>query len=396
MNSARDPIFDQFARTERQPSGHGEPTFSFLNRVAGDFWEHPRLLMQAWADRLSDAEYIDLRQRFRSRDDEQFRSAFLELYLHECLTRAGFKVTVHPEVQGTSRRPDFLAVREDMSMFIEAIAPGSSSDAKAAAGRLAVLFDTLDRLDDPNFMLCLDRLVEGSRPPAAARLRADLAKWLAQLDPDSISGLADSPAWHWTHDGWSVTFRPIPLKKESRGIRKDRRAIGIFGHHKAAIINNAPAIKAALSAKHHAYGDLDAPFVVAVGTYMFDADDWHATNALYGHSAVEFSAGPEGEMETRAVRQPDGYFGTPPDWLNNHVSGVLLVNQLMPYYVQKAETTLWLHPAARHPLPDGLGLPFRVAGVRQRGLDLTDSVFRPDEFLGLPDPWPPGEAWPED
>lgn len=34
------------------------------------------------------------------------------------------------------------------------------------------------------------------------------------------------------------------------------------------------------------------------------------------------------------------YFGTPPEWANRNVSGVLLINQLMPYYVQRAETTL--------------------------------------------------------
>ena len=42
--------------------------------------------MQTWLDRVSgDQDYNDLRQRFRSRDDEQVRCAFLELYLHEGL-----------------------------------------------------------------------------------------------------------------------------------------------------------------------------------------------------------------------------------------------------------------------------------------------------------------------
>ncbi|HZL81648.1 MAG TPA: hypothetical protein VFC06_06930 [Demequina sp.] len=45
------------------------------------------------------------------------------------------------------------------------------------------------------------------------------------------------------------------------------------------------------------------------------------------------------------MRQPDGYFGVPPEWRNRNVSGVLVVNQLMPYYVQRAETTLWRQSA---------------------------------------------------
>ena len=78
MTAERAPIFDDLQRTDGPSSEHGERIFDFLNRVAGDYWEHPRQLMQAWADRIHDSpDYNDLRQRFRSHDDDQFRSAFL-------------------------------------------------------------------------------------------------------------------------------------------------------------------------------------------------------------------------------------------------------------------------------------------------------------------------------
>jgi len=77
MGESRQPLFDDFQRTNAAPSTHQESSFQFLNRIAGDYWEHPRALMQEWLDRIpSEQEYNDLRQRFRSRDDEQFRSAF--------------------------------------------------------------------------------------------------------------------------------------------------------------------------------------------------------------------------------------------------------------------------------------------------------------------------------
>ena len=80
MGESRQPLFDDFQRTNAAPSTHQESSFQFLNRIAGDYWEHPRALMQEWLDRIpSEQEYNDLRQRFRSRDDEQFRNAFLEL-----------------------------------------------------------------------------------------------------------------------------------------------------------------------------------------------------------------------------------------------------------------------------------------------------------------------------
>lgn len=218
MSAERAPIFDDVERTDAAPSGHGESAFDFLNRVAGEYWLHPRQLMQTWADQIPDPpDYNDLRQRFRSHDDEQFRSAFLELYLHECLTRAGYRVTIHPSLPATTRRPDFYAERAGAGFYLEAIAPGASPEAKAAARRRAVLFDTVNRLGDPNFLLWLSALREGPRPPASARLREDLRRWLSQLNPDDFTDLETAPEHHWEHDGWAATFKPIPRRPDARG-----------------------------------------------------------------------------------------------------------------------------------------------------------------------------------
>ncbi len=394
MSAARDHIFDDGRRTDAAPAKHGESTYEFLNRVAGDYWEHPRALMQTWLNRISeDQDRKDLRQRFRSRDDDQFRSAFLEVYLHECLVSAGYAVTIHPVVPGSSHRPDFRAEGNGQVMFVEAIAPGTSAEAKAAAQRRAVLFDTVNQLRDPNFILWLEDLEEATSPPASARLRSYLRNWVADLDPDSIPDIANAPTRRWQHDGWSATFRAIPKRPEARGTRPNDRAIGVYGHGEASFIDDVPAIIKSLTAKHHAYGDLGAPFIIAVGTYIFDTDGWQTTNAMYGRVAVELSESPTGELLTREMRQPDGYFGVPPTWANDHVAGVLLVNQLMPYYVQRAEVTLWRHPLPLHPLPEDLGPPWRSVAVRNHNLTETLPAMKAHEFLGLPEPWPPGEPW---
>ena len=397
MDAHREPLFDEIDRADVTPSSHQESSFEFLNRIAGGYWEHPRSLMQEWLNHVkNDADYTDLRQRFRSRDDEQFRSAFLELYLHESLLRAGYVVTIHPSVDGTTTRPDFLVERGQERIYIEAIAPGANPSAKAAAQRRAVLFDTVNRLDGPNFMLWLDELVEGANPPPAARLRADLGRWLADLDPDAPWDLESAPSHQWQHDGWSVTFKPIPKKPEARARQANSRAVGVYGHTGVDWIDNAPGIRKALTTKHHEYGDLDAPFIIAVGTYIQDGDRWHTSNAMYGAAAIEWGKGPEGEMVTREIRQPDGYFGVPPDWQHRHVSGVLLVNQLMPYHFQRAELTLWRHPNPVYALPAEVGLPGHALALDGGSLTEIPPASTAEDFFGLPDPWPPGEAWPEE
>lgn len=170
----------------------------------------------------------------------------------------------------------------------------------------------------------------------------------------------------------------------------------MYAHQGVSFIDDAPAIRNALAAKHHAYGDLGAPFVVAVGTYIHDPDRWHSANALYGQEAVQIGETSDGGTVTRTVRQSDGYFGVPGNWQHQNVAGVLLVNQLMPYYFHKAEVTLWRHPDPLHPLADGLLLPASTVDFDGSRLIETPATVTAAEMFELPDPWPPGERWPDD
>jgi len=72
---------------------HAESSFDFLNRVAGDYWDQPRALVEEWAMNLKgDGDYQQTRKAIRSGIDDQFRSALLELYLHEVFIRGGFDI----------------------------------------------------------------------------------------------------------------------------------------------------------------------------------------------------------------------------------------------------------------------------------------------------------------
>jgi hypothetical protein len=62
----------------------------------------------------------------------------------------------------------------------------------------------------------------------------------------------------------------FPRRPDERG-RPPQSGIGVYAHQGVSFIDDAPAIRNALAAKHHAYGDPGAPFVVAVGTYIHAA-----------------------------------------------------------------------------------------------------------------------------
>ena len=397
MSPFRLPIFDDGPRVDPLPARHGESSFAFFNRINGPYWDHARRLMESWADSVTvPADFADLRGRLRCGDDHAFNSAFLELYLHEAFVAAGYTVTIHPPVAGTSHRPDFLVERDATAVYVEAIVPGPSAAARAAANRRKTLFDTVNSVGDPNFMLWLDELVEGDAPPAGSALRRDLRQWLGSLDPDAYTDMDHAPMYRWAKDGWSVGFKAVPKARHARGVHKGDRSIGVYGHTRADVVNDAPTIRDALIEKHHAYGDLEAPFIIAVGLYIFDTDRWHSTAALYGSEGIQLGETTTGDRVMTSIRQADGYFGAPPEWQNQQVSGVLVVNQLQPYSVTSAEVTLWCHPKPTHPLPANLGLPAESVTLVDARLEVTPSASTAAELFGLSSPWPPGEAWPRE
>ena len=393
-------LFSDVARTDPSPAAHGDSHFQFLDRVSGPYWEQVRGLIEDWFSRHCPDAQADVRGRLRSKDDRQFNGAFFELYLHECLLRMGYAVTCHPKLEGTSRRPDFLAEKDGASMYVEARSASSSDVSVGATARVNAVYESLDKLDSPNFFLWIDVAEQGAAPIGARALRRRLEKWLAGLDPEDyqlgngVDGLDALPTVTHEDADWRIEFRPIPKSHEARG-KEGVRPLGIFGGGRAGFVEDEKAIRDALSDKGSAYGALGAPFVVAVASSSLFVDDHDLLNALYGTEVIELSIAPDGTKSAMTARKPDGYWFAGDHWEHREVSAVLVVKQLHPAFVGTQRHTIWEHPdpeVAVAPLPmwrrsvvdaDGhMGLSSR-SGPRPTG-------------SGLGDPWPVGEAFPRE
>lgn len=386
------PIYDDCERTDLAPQRNAETSFAFFNRAGGSLWRHSRALHQEWADRLREREYADVRAALRS-DDAQARSAFLELYLHECLVRGGHEVVIHPELKHTPRRPDFLASRDATRVFIEAIAPGTSLSDRAAANRMGALLSTLDQVGDDNFVLMTTSIIEASNSAPAAKLRDRIRKWLTQLDPNSVD-TEDLSSETFEQEGWSVTVKAMPIKRNSRS--NARRSIGVYAHTAAHFVDDGAKLVAALESKAKRYGQLDAAFVVAVGTASFAEVDEYALNALYGSVSWTLDGlNPGEEITARGVRNRDGYFGSPGAWKNRQVSAVLIVDQLSLHDPTRARVSLWAHPDPLHPLPNEPMFPGVIHEWNGRCTDKREALDA-RRLLGLTDDWPQGRRWQAD
>jgi hypothetical protein len=388
-------VFSMARRTDPSPASHGDGHFRFLDRVSGSYWDQVRDLIEDWFSRLDAEAQADVRGRLRSKDDRQFNGAFFELYLHECLLRMGYSVTCHPELEETSRRPDFLAEKDGRTIYVEARSASSSEVAVGKSARVNAVYESLDKLDSPNFFLWIDVAKQGDEPLRARPLRARLEKWLARLNPDEHSledkRRDDLPVFSHEDAGWKIEFRAIPRSPDARG-REGARPLGVFGGGAAQWVQDDEEIRGALIDKGSVYGSLGAPFVVAVASSSMTLDDHDVLNALYGTEVIEFRVSADGTESTAATRKPDGYWYRGDRWDHRGVSAVLVVKNLHPAFVGEQQHTIWEHPQPEAPV-DPLPI-WRRSLIEGRGMTFVGPERSQAEWFDLGDPWPVGEAFP--
>jgi hypothetical protein len=78
------------------------------------------------------------------------------------------------------------------------------------------IYDTLDRLDSPNFFVGVEIKNLPPHAPSGSNMRSFLDVQLRHLDPDEVSKVISEqgwdavPHWTWNDNGWEIIFFPIP------------------------------------------------------------------------------------------------------------------------------------------------------------------------------------------
>lgn len=350
-------LFADIQRTDSSPKRATESDFAFLNRSSYMPIGVVRQLMDECLANYPAGEAKELIERIQCGDDRHFASATFELFIHEYLLRLGMKLTPHPELpNGSTKRPDFLVECPDgRRLYLEAVCASDDSERDPAAEtRKAVALQVLDGEYNPSFMISIDSEGDPATQPSGRRLATEVLAWLNSLDPDAllslsqVSGLEALPELHWQHEEWRVRFRPIPVSVEARG--KPRRLIGARGFG-ASWIDGWSPIRDAITSKAQRYGDLDLPLIIAVNVDTFNLDPIDEAQALFGQEQFVFSR-TNPDQEPRMERAPNGAWRGPAGPRGKRGSGAWLFNNLSPYTLARRRHTLYVNPAANHPIPE--------------------------------------------
>jgi hypothetical protein len=229
-------------------------------------------------------------------------------------------------------------------------------------------------------------------PPAGARLRGELARWLATLNHEAIrrcyleQQYEEIPTFEWNHDGWRVVFDPIPKGEKTRE-NPSVRPIGVTMPARARRITLDESLRDGVAAKDR-YGVLPLPFVVAIQLIEdFRIDMVDVMNGLIGQEALAVDA----QRNTYAGRVPNGVWISATGPIHRTISAVAAWSTLEPWSFTAIEPIVVHNPYATVPLAnDTLPIAQNVvdrepaALVEQPGASMED-------VLGLPKNWVPDD-----
>ena len=382
-------VFDVGRGDSHELPFHAEPAFTYLNRSGRPEMERVREVIETWFAAYPGKHQGQLLGSLRSRNDLDHLSAYFELFLHALLSGLGFQLTVHPQLPNTSRRPDFLLESATHGpIYMEArLVSGESKEAAAARARQSVVYDCLDEhLESPDFFVGLEMMGARASQPPAKRIREFLREKLSGLDWDSLSQRPDEemPRWRFEHDGWEVDFVPIAKTADARG-EPNVRPLALF-FHDAHDLHDVGDIRRAVVDKGKAYGEFDAPYVVALNSLSRVCNEHFYWKALLGDTTVEIAPANDGSPKGAWGRALNGAWTSSSGPRYTRMSGVLGVELAKPWHPAR-EVCFYPNPWAQNPLSRGLP---HLSRFEQHDEQM---VFKPGDsarkILGL------GEHWPE-
>lgn len=371
-------LFDNIGRHDVQPADYGEPLFGYYNRSAREECQRAREILEQWFAAYPPSAKVELRSRFRSSDEYNHAGAFFELYCYTLLTKQGFDVELHPDLDGAKgSHPDFKVARSGRPLFYLESTVALSRD-HAEERSLHQIYDYLNRnVRSPDFFLHVSVLGDIPRIMLSlSSLRNKLHAWLNCLNADEVTaravamlargrGLDGLPQVIVEQDGWRIEFKAMPVATAKRG-RPDHRPVGVIARRPTSSwVDSQKPLLPALRKKAGGYGELDSPFVIAINSQDF-TETFDVECALFGKEGVSVN---RDTGDAKPMRFEDGLW-TAGGGQYGRVSGVLITSLLGPLTIARLNAVLWHNPWATHPLDQDLWhgsqmIPDQATGTMQ-------------------------------
>lgn len=288
----------------------------------------------------------------------------------------------------TTKRCDFGVKDAGRFFYLECISTdGYSEEERGRRNTENLFYDLLGAMDCPNFYLQLRHVsFSGKRTPAFSKVRQELQALIDQIDPDDIKiekvkDFSTLPAFQHKDPLFQLQLNLIP-KPGHRRIEGNRN-IGMFGT-KIRVGGFAHVLYEAIKRKAARYGEVEAPFLIAVNALTeLPIDEYDIEDALYDHFTTYLPAMLGGRKEI--PKQTESAFLIHGRFTHTRVCAVLFT-RATPTNLFHVPYWIYLNPKASLPLVLD-DLPLNIHRVTVDGIQVV-SGRSIGELLGLPQDWP--------
>ncbi|WP_343745330.1 hypothetical protein [Chitinophaga sp.] len=343
-------LFDEKERILEGPADYNADIYTYYNDSARLDVGNVRSRLESWFSQYPEEEKEELKSRFKA----TFDPAFYELYIFVLFSQLGYTLEIHPEVPGTTKRPDYMARKNGAFIYIEVkYMTMRSQTEQSLERRKNVLLDAINKVNASNFLLKLEEVTfkDNSQPSGKLIIRY-FNQVMSSYDPDNYAellmeqGFQAMPMIEYEDEKVKIRTRLIPQSPINRGTNS--RSIGM--HPSVTQIgNDSEDIRAALETKATRYGNLNAPYIICLNKQSVSLDIIEVQEALYGSFQVSWSENPSNHDE-KLEFAGNGFFGSKHNPKFTRVSGVYITNANTANLSTTAGHAFRHNPFAQYPI----------------------------------------------
>ena len=146
-------LFDDGQRTRTEPLQRGESLYEFYDTCGRHGYNEFRSLVNGWLGQMAPGARSELITRMRYGKNRQFGSSLTELSLHAFILGSGYRAIPHPEIPGTTKRPDYAvtaqATRAPVA-YVEVTTVNPPDTQEAEKNRENVVYNAIDTTKNSN------------------------------------------------------------------------------------------------------------------------------------------------------------------------------------------------------------------------------------------------------
>jgi hypothetical protein len=344
-------LFDKTSDIIAGPSDNNEKSFNYYHKSNRKDILIIRETIENWFLSYPASEKIELKNRFKKDMD----SAFYELFLYEMFKKLGFLITIHPELENSNKKPDFLIEKDGIQCYVEAkVCYDKSQEEMAFDRRKNQFFDNLSKVKIKGFLLRIAELeFKTNKQPSVKELIPKIEERVENLDPRILTlemeklGFDGCPNIDFENQDFKITIQPIPLIESKRN-KISKNPIGMFPIE-TFWGGGKEALRDSILKKAKRYGKFKIPYLICVNALGHKTTDKiDVENAVWGSLKYTFSDYKNIENGTMS-RESDGIFFNSGKKKLTNVSGVF-VSKVFPSNVPNAKYWIYENPFADNKL----------------------------------------------